>query len=44
MKKNYYAPEVKITYVDADIITYSETEEWDGPMISAGNADGNGED
>ena len=36
MKKNYYAPEVKITYVSADIITYSETEEWDGPIIGAG--------
>ena len=33
MKKNYYAPEIKITYVDADIITYSETEAWDGPML-----------
>ena len=36
MKKNYYTPEVKITYVSADIITYSETEEWDGPIIGAG--------
>ena len=35
MKKNYYAPEVKITYVDADIITYSETEEWEGPILKA---------
>ena len=35
MKKNYYAPEVKITYVSADIITYSETEEWEGPIIQA---------
>ena len=38
MKKNYFAPEVKITYVDADIITYSETEEWEGPILSAADA------
>ena len=35
MKKNYSAPEINFLYVDADIITYSETEEWDGPIIEA---------
>lgn len=41
MKKNYYAPEIKITYVDADIITYSETEEWEGPIIKAAEDENN---
>ena len=36
MKKEYFAPEIKITYVSLDIITYSETEEWEGPIIKAG--------
>ena len=36
MKKEYIAPEVKITYVSLDIITYSETLEWEGPVIQAG--------
>ena len=40
MKKNYFAPEVKITYVSLDIITYSEDMEWDGPIIAAGNPNG----
>ena len=39
MKKEYFAPEVKITYVALDIITYSETQEWEGPIISAGMPD-----
>ena len=39
MKKEYFAPEVKITYVSLDIITYSETEEWEGPIIKAGQDD-----
>ena len=40
MKKKYFAPEIKITYVDADIITYSETEEWNGPMIEVDDGEG----
>ena len=39
MKKEYFAPEIKITYVSLDIITYSETEEWEGPIISAGHGE-----
>ena len=39
MKKKYYAPEIKITHVSVDIITYSETEEWEGPVIGAGHND-----
>ena len=36
MKEKYYSPEIKVAYISADIITYSETEEWEGPIISAG--------
>ena len=36
MKMEYSTPEVKITYVSLDIITYSETEKWEGPVIEAG--------
>ena len=36
MKKEYFAPEIKITYVSLDIITYSETEEWEGPIVKEG--------
>ena len=39
MKKEYFAPEIKITYVSLDIITYSETVEWEGPIIGAGLPD-----
>ena len=39
MKKEYLAPEVRIIYVALDIITYSETEEWEGPVIKAGEDD-----
>ena len=39
MKKEYFAPEVKITYISLDIITYSETEEWEGPIVGAGNGE-----
>ncbi len=35
MKKEYLSPEIKLTYVENDIITYSETEEWKGPAIEA---------
>ena len=37
MKEKYYASEIRITRVLVDIITYSETEEWEGPIISAGH-------
>ena len=37
MKKEYFAPEVKMMLVDVDIITYSETDEWEGPVIQAGH-------
>ncbi len=36
MKKEYLAPEIVVAYVENDIITYSETEEWKGPAIEAG--------
>ena len=38
-KKTYLSPEIDAVLVDRDIITYSETEEWDGPIIQAGNDD-----
>lgn len=41
MKKEYLSPEIKIAYVSCDIITYSETEEWEGPVIQAGIEDEN---
>ena len=39
MKKEYFAPEIKVMLISADIITYSETEEWEGPVIKAGEED-----
>ena len=39
MKKEYLSPEIKLTLVSRDIITYSETEEWEGPVINAGQND-----
>ena len=41
MKKEYLSPEIKLTLVSRDIITYSETEEWEGPMIKSGLEDEN---
>ena len=41
MKKNYYAPEVEIIFAEIDIFTYSEDEEWEGPMIEAADPNGN---
>ncbi len=35
MKKEYLAPEIKITYVSMDIITYSEEDVWEGPAVDA---------
>ena len=39
MKKEYLSPTIDITIISRDIITYSETEEWDGPVINAGQDD-----
>jgi hypothetical protein len=39
MKKEYFAPEIDVMLIEADIITYSETEEWEGPVIKAGMND-----
>lgn len=36
MKNEYLSPEIILTKVSRDIITYSEEEEWDGPIIKAG--------
>lgn len=35
-KDIYFSPEVLIVACERDIITYSETEEWEGPIIQAG--------
>ncbi len=37
-KEKYSIPEIEISKVCEDIITYSETEEWFGPEIEANNA------
>ena len=39
MKKEYLAPEIDVMLIVADIITYSETEEWDGPIVGKVKAD-----
>ena len=39
MNKKYFPPEILTLYVDRDIITYSETEEWEGPIIGAGHGE-----
>lgn len=36
MKKEYLSPKIILTEVSRDIITYSETVEWEGPIIQAG--------
>lgn len=38
-KKEYTAPEVIALLCERDIITYSETEEWEGPIIVAAEED-----
>ncbi len=43
MKKEYSTPEIKVTYVPADIITFSEQEEWTGPMIGFESPQGENE-
>ena len=43
MKKKYFSPEILTLRVDCDIITYSETEEWNGPVIEAGHTPEEGE-
>ncbi len=35
-KASYTTPNVDVIPINADIITYSETEEWVGPEIEAG--------
>lgn len=35
-KEIYFSPEVLIVLCERDVITYSETEEWEGPIIQAG--------
>ena len=40
-KKIYYSPVIDLKVIHCDVITFSETEEWDGPVISAGNEDEN---
>ncbi len=40
-KKNYTSPEIDLVLVTRDIITYSETEEWEGPVIQAGHENEN---
>ena len=35
-KRIYNAPEVEITRIKSDIITFSETEEWTGPVVGEG--------
>ena len=35
-KENYFSPEILSVLVECDIITYSETEEWEGPIIKEG--------
>ena len=39
MKEKYFSPKILTLYVDCDIITYSETEEWEGPIIEAAHGD-----
>ena len=34
--RKYESPIIQLLMTDLDIITYSETEEWEGPVISAG--------
>ncbi len=43
MKKEYSTPEIKVTYISADIITFSEQEEWTGPMIGFESPQGENE-
>ena len=40
-KKMYFSPEIKTVLVVCDVITYSETEEWEGPVIKAGEPEEN---
>ena len=39
MKKEYLSPKIDLILISRDIITYSETEEWEGPVIQAGQND-----
>ncbi len=40
-KKSYESPIVTLIPVLTDIITYSETAEWEGPMVGIGFPDEN---
>ncbi len=35
-KERYDTPEILISRIESDIITFSEEEEWTGPMIDVG--------
>ncbi len=35
-KNEYITPKINIQRIDHDIITFSEEEEWTGPMIDVG--------
>ncbi len=35
-KRIYNAPEVEVSRLKSDIITFSETEEWTGPVVGEG--------
>lgn len=34
-KEQYLAPFIDVIRIHSDIITYSETEEWEGPILEA---------
>ncbi len=35
MKKEYVLPEIRVEYIEEDILTLSENEKWEGPVIDA---------
>ena len=43
INRKYESPDIQLLMTELDIITYSETEEWYGPTITAGldNSDDN---
>ncbi len=34
--ESYITPQIKVMNIDNDILTFSEQEEWTGPMIDVG--------
>ncbi len=40
-KKMYLSPDMVVMYVEKDVITYSEEDEWNGPVVDAGNEEEN---